>query len=353
MSVATQTQAESTYFFDLNLTEIKPPKPRAIKTPMGPAVTEMPTKPGSVVLSTVGAILNWVITGQLAHYLHNRGNGRVSPRTSNAASEGVDPNCMGELTIGEWEDAIRACDWHSRLYGFLQRFIDGDMTTQELNEVVAVRVTKDFMDSYMKLNDGDNHRTHDKIKCPDLIYGYEWAKVCEHLDGDTIAAIGDKKWTIISCVIYALTTTPRDSEDWLFPRIYAKRQQANGLANNTPETRKVRLTQAQAKDFAEAIKYWERLVLALEAKAGTMDIKKVRRSAGFFGFIVVSFLSERNVLPQKMTTLVERIYKKMNDVLVMCPELCRGNRQEVLLQCERFAGWLKLKPHKIPRKKPR
>lgn len=331
--------SDSVMFFDLDLSEIKnPPK----------AQNKIPTKAGDVMVTNLGTVLNWIITGALSFYGNNRGNGRVSKKTYGRARLGVLRDCLGEVSIGHWEGMMRLADVQSRFYGFLLRYLEGEMTREELASKVSVRCVEDFLQAYMLLNDGDNHRTHDKIKNPDLLYGTEWEKICKNLSSGCLDMIGDKRWTVISSLIYALATVERSADEWYFPLLYGKRSQASACANRVPNGGPIKLTKAQVEDLTEAIQYWHELVLTVKAEAGKVNVGKMVRSAGFFGYVLTAKLSGKNVLPHKIGTLSGRILRNLDKILKICPELCRGNRQEVVIHCGDLTKMLGLKPHSLP-----
>jgi len=325
-------------FFDIDLTGVKL-VPRQI--------FDVPTVPGTVGSDyTVGGILNWIISEQVLSYANNRGDGHVAPVTAESAEAGVDKDVIGELTIGLWNGCMHMNDKHSRFYGFLKRHVDGKMTDAEYKTKVSVRVVEKFLESYMKMNSVTNHRTHDKIKNPNLIFGKVWDEIKDRLSDECKARIGDKRWTVVSSMLLSLSTIDRGSEDWNFPHLYSKRGQATAIANNLPSKKLLHVSPENTDALVEAIQYWSDLILSIKAEAGKANVMKITKSAGFFGFILTAKLSKLMVLP-KMEKVVAQILKRQDDVKEICPDLCRGDRSEVVKFCKQLSTWLQIKPRQI------
>lgn len=319
-------------FFGLDLDGVKSPG----------AKVSVPTEKGLLISTNLGTPLAWVIDGDLTYFEDNRGDGQYSKKTAALARQGVDESCLGLITIGEWEGRMRLCDCQSRIFGFLERHIAGEMTRAEYNIPVPVKVTHDFLNSYRGLNGADTHKHKHKFKNKCLLYGNEWEKVKAHLSDECIRMVGDSRWTVISSLIYSFSEIERDSDKWFFPYVYNKRGAATQRSNDLP-SRDVRLTNAQANEFAMAVQYWHELMLNLKADAGKVNVNPIVGSAGFFGFIVTAKLGVDKVLPTRMPTLTNRILKHLQDVVEIAPVLCRGKKTEVLLKCTHLSRMLGMK----------
>lgn len=229
-------------------------------------------------------------------------------------------------------------DWHSRLYGFLQRYMDEAMTTVELKTKVSVRCTHDFIESYQDLGNAAPHRTKDKIQNPHLLYGCIWNRIMQPLEEEVVRLVGSNKWTVFSSVVYALNETEIDSDEWNWPDIYMNRGPAGRLANllaGDSVFSHFNKNHTHFEDmFASAIRYWHEMVVELQQKAGVMNISKIRSSAGLFGFIVVSHM--RGSLPTRPKTASSRILARISDMSRICPELCRGDKVDIIKYCRQL-----------------
>ena len=321
-------------FFDIELDGV----------PLPVAECDMPTKKGTVIIVTLRTILSWVIGGGFQSYIHNRGTGRVSKRTADSCRSGAHEDSIGMLTLGEREGEICSTDWHSRLYGFLQRYIAGEMSAAELKIKVPVRVVRDFLHSYTETNAAEAHRTSDKIQCPDLLFGAMWQEITKPLSPDCIKMVTGKKWTVISSVLYSIQHIGRDNAEWTWWNVYQNRGPAMKLANNHAGDG-LHVSKANLAAVGEAVQYWYELVLALKAGAGPTNVTPIVSSAGFFGFIVVNRLSPQNLMPVHNTTVVAKILSHINDMLNWCPELCRGHKSTIITFAGNLMETLKLKPH--------
>jgi len=325
-------------FFDIDLTGVKL-VPRQI--------FDVPTVPGTIGSQyTVGGVLNWIISEKVFAYAHNRGDGRVSLATAESAENGVDMDVIGEVTIGSRDGCMQMNDKHSRFYGFMKRHIAGKMSDEEYKTNLSVRVVKRFIESYVTMAMVTHHRTHDKIKNPDLVFGKVWDEIKNRLSDECKARIGDKRWTVVSSMLLSLSTIDRDSENWNFPHLYSKRGQATAIANNLPSKKLLHVSPENTDALVEAIQYWSDLILSIKAEAGKANVMKITKSAGFFGFILTAKLSKLMVLP-KMEKVVAQILKRQDDVKEICPDLCRGDRSEVVKFCKRLSTWLQIKPRQI------
>lgn len=313
-----------------------------LSPPQGTYIQKMPKRKGTVVVSNLGSILSWVITGKLIPYANNRGSGRISNKTAESAYQGVKGDCLGECTIGslKGEDKMVLADFHSRLAGFLRRFADGKMDEKELKTVISVRVVEDHLAAYQELNGGDPHKTKHKIQNPDLAYGSIIASLESALPSGCMKMIGNNKWTIISSIIYNLSQSK--DRDWSWPKVYQKRQDAMKLANERAGS--IVISAADQRRLVEAIKYWYDLVISLSKRAKETDnnVTKIVNNAGFFGFIVC----DRMWAAPKYSTvnvMVKKIIRNLPRVQKACPELCRGNRDAVIAYNLQLEDIFKLK----------
>jgi len=299
-------------FFDLDLEGV----------PVPLATHQMPRRKGTVVLANLGSIINWVLTGQLSFYSHNRGDGSLSLATiKKTAAEGVVPDIIGECTIGQWEGGMRLNNWHSRLYGFLYLHKERQLKQKDLDLPVSVRVQENFIESYTGLS--VNHKTRDKIKCPELAYGGILKDVFDAVGPECIHVIGSNRWTVLSSVIYNLSqAAPR----WYWPDVYRVRMEARQLANELYGA--IRLSQDKRKKLAEAIQFWYNLVMTVEANSPA-NVSKIRSSAGFFGYVLCDQLSDKRISKNHKIN-ANKVLRNLDKMLKICPELCRGDRADIV-----------------------
>lgn len=336
------TATETLMYRDVDLTELKVPK----------ANHELPKKPGALIVTDVGTYLNWVITGQLRPYPNNRGNGRISKKTSESVRAHVHEDALGQATIGPWEGILSQNDWHSRTYGLLWRLLDGELTAAEMNYPIAVkRIREEFMVGYKTLNDGALHSTQDKIKNPDLVYGDVLKRITAPLSDDCVHMVGENKWTVLSSIMFAISDglTP-ESEDWDHTTVYARRGPAMKLANDLPKESEIKPSRIKPweSSFSAGIQYWYELMMVFKSDAGKLNIGQIQRSAGFFGFIVVSKMGDGNgtvSLPARNGTLAARILKNFEIIAKICPQLCRGDRADVIKHCRILKDKLGIRPN--------
>lgn len=313
------------------------------------ALHEMPRARGTVSQATLGSIINWVLTGQLHFYPYNRGDGRVSRPTAKSAAEGINPDIIGECTIGRWKveengdskNAYCLNNFHSRLLGAIVRLKNGELTHKEENIPVSVRVQADFLGGYQGMNaSGQAHRTKDKIKSPDLAYGSLLRKVFGTVGENCEKCLGDNKWTTLSSVLYNLSdvapTPSKKSNKWYWPWVYRLRTESRHIADKGKET--LNISEKRTKDMIQAVQYWHTLVMSLEAKVtkGSKDAARIAGSAGFFGYIVCDRLSPTPRLSKNVGVIVKRLARNIGKVSEICPELTRGNQITVV----NFTGML-------------
>jgi hypothetical protein len=303
---------------------------------------QLEKKPGAVFLATVGSVLSWVLTGQVWAYRNNRGTGKVSLSTFKRIYEdGVLADVVGEVTLGvyqnsEGEKEFCFNNWHSRTKAFLARWQDGKLTSKELETVVSIRVQKNFIDSYQKMNaPGSAHQTRDKICNPDLAYGFHLtgpSGVFERLGNDCVSLIGNNKWTILSTLLYNLGEN--EIPDWYWPKVYRLRTKARRLADEAAG--ELKLTKKKIDTFVEAVNFWYKLMLTAKSEnTSGVKIEKILGSAGFFGYIVADQLGAKEFHPSIKIT-ANRIYSNYHKLLLSLPELTRGTESTLI----KFAGEL-------------
>lgn len=301
----------------------------------------IPTIPGQVIQADVGSVLNWVITGKVLPYDNNRGNGAFANVTvKSIEKKGVIPDIIGECTIGMFargneKPHMRFNNFHSRAAGLLSRLSAGNLTAQEISTPVSVRVQQDFLSSYQGMNAaGSAHRTKDKIRNPDLAYGAIIAEIENNLPDDFKSVLGENKYTPVISLIYSLVN---QKKSWYWPDVYQTRGTASKKADEKAGTLKLSKTKKEA--LVESIEYWYELVKLLSDHSERFgDVKKVIRSAGFFGYVVTDRLSKKfgnsgRHLPDSVKIANNRILKHLNDVVQSCPSLSRADAEEVLRIC--------------------
>jgi hypothetical protein len=330
--VDTEVERKIDEFLGLDLSETTLPIPEE--------TVSLVKKPGEVFLATIGSVLHWVLTAQVLPYVNNRGTGKVSPSTFKRIYEdGVKPDVVGEVTLGVYENAAgekEFCfnNWHSRTKAFLARWRDKKLTAKELATIVSVRVQKDFIDSYQKMNaPGSAHQTKDKICNPDLAYGVYLKGpdgVFERLGANCETLIGSNKWTIISALLYNLGEN--EVTDWFWPQVYRLRSKARLVADK--KQGEFKITKKKLDTFVEAVDFWYKLMLMVKAEnSSKVKIDKIIRSAGFFGYIVADQLGAKKFHSSAKITS-NRIYANYHRLLLSLPELTRGTDETVT----KFAG---------------
>lgn len=99
----------------------------------------------------LAALITYFLTGKLKPYPHNRGTGDVSI-TQKYVRKGIDLTIIGDMHVGMYSDPIyygyskpelHQCSFHSRLYGALQRHLDGTMTKAEYLYEFPITFTDD------------------------------------------------------------------------------------------------------------------------------------------------------------------------------------------------------------------
>ena len=304
----------------------------SVPPPTGDFIKKMPRKVGSVTIVNLGSIINWVMTEQLIPYFNNRGCGRLSKKTFESAYSGVEGDSLGECTYGlVVKKGVRKfvlTDFHSRLGGFLKRWVDGKMSPKELKTTISVRVVANHLKSYQKLNAGDPHRTKDKIKNPDLAYGVILKEIRESVGEESMAMIGDNKWTILSSVIYNMGLGAIKDEDWIWPQVYKKRGDAMKIADK--DAGHIKVSPDNRLKLIYAIQYWHKLMKEVETKAepSGIEICSVTRSAGLFGFIICDRMCKKPHFSTQ-NVMINKIMRNLVSIRHACPELCRGNRDAV------------------------
>lgn len=338
-------------FFDIDLSQINPPH----------STVDVPDVPGDVQQVVLGDVMNWVITEKVHDYSNNRGDGKISKSTAKSAATGVNPDIIGEITIGYYDEEdeenkkLTLNNFHSRIYGFLTRVKKGDMTPEELATPVSVRVQMNFLGSYLAMNaPGSPHRTKDKIMNPDLKYGKVLGEIFDQVGGGCREFIKSNKWTVLSSIVYNMT---QPDPDWVWPEVYGLRTQAGKSANEIAGKTDI-LDQKQRNDIADAISFWYELCKALhdEVKESGIDVSKITDSAGFFGFVVCDRLQKATgnssrSFDANQKENVSKILKNLSRMLYICPILCRGDKDQVM----HFYGELceelkKGKPGRKPKK---
>lgn len=306
---------------------------KPLVAPRGNYIKEMPREKGSVSIQNLGSVLNWLITDQLHAYKNNRGDGRVSKRTSDSAYAGVKGDSLGECTIGEirlenGRKVMALADFHSRLFGFLRRYVDGLMTEKELRTSISVRVVDEHLLSYQELNSSDPHKNKDKIKNPDLAYGPVLKKIQDTMGKDCMSLIGNNKWTILSSIIFNLAN---GEKEWNWPDVYQQRGKAGKLANNKADH--FNISQHDLKRLCEAIQFWYDLMMLVSEQANKIGnpsiFQKIIGNAGMFGFIVCDRMLDKPRF-SNVKILANKIIREVDIVSKACPDLCRGTRITVL-----------------------
>jgi len=309
---------------ELNSDSVPPPKGYFIK--------KMPRSVGSVTIVNLGSIINWVMTEQLSPYFNNRGCGRLSKKTKESAYNGVKGDSLGECTYGlvvkNRVQKFVLTDFHSRLGGFLKRWVEGKMSAKELKTEISVRVVANHLESYQELNAGDPHRTKDKIKNPDLAYGVILKEIRESVGEKAMAMIGDNKWTILSSIIYNMGLGAIKDEEWSWPQVYKKRGDAMKIANKNAGH--IEVDKDNRLKLIHAIQYWHALMKEVETKAAKsgIEICKVTRSAGLFGLIICDRMCKKPHFATQ-NVMINKIIRNLVSIRHACPELCRGNKSAV------------------------
>lgn len=324
-------------FFDIDLTGVKPPTTNE----------KIPSRGGSLKIFTLADILNWVIVGMLGVYPHNRGSGRVSKKTSTSAFNGVDPDILSECTFGDYEGSMCLNNWHSRLHGFLRRFIDGDMTKKELSTKICCRVQNDFISGYIGMGKSDPHMSKDKMQNPDLTYGSIWEQISHRFSEGCIKAIGNSKWTVVSALMYSLRYL--EWEDWTWPNIYSQRVDVAKDANKPAGT--LTLEQDELDNFVQAVRYWYDLMAEMDSQKGPMNINKIKKSAGFFGYVCADRMLAEPKMSQNCKVSARQVLKHAIQIAAICPDLCRGNRDLIVSHTATLDGHLRGKQRQRLRKR--
>lgn len=293
-----------------------------------PSATEpLVTQAGAAYHASLSSILNWILEGKIHAYENNRGQGKVSQATFRRIYEdGICPDVVGECTFGyvQTENGKQLClnNWHSRAKAFLARLKDNRISNKELKTLVAVRVQSEFIPSYQKMNaPGSAHRTQDKICNPDLAYGYYIKPVFEQVGSDVVSLIGSNKWTVISAILYNLGRNKVPT--WYWPKVYHLRGEARQVADWLAGEFKV--SNAKVNSFVEALDYWYKFMLQIQAKnAVSLNIKKITKSAGFFGYIVADRVGPKE-FHESMKVCANRVFSHYDKIRNSLPELTRGN----------------------------
>ncbi len=294
---------------------------------------KMPQKKGTKMITTLGSVMHWILTETLHLYENNRGDGTLSNSTFQSTSQGVDADVIGEVIIGlhkpfgSDEERMTLANGHSRFGGFFQRLLNGELTEDELATPIGVTVAHHFLSAYQRVNaPGSAHRTKDKIKNVNLAYGGILKRIFKAVGEDCKLAIGDNKWTILSSIIYNCLTPNRS---WFWPEVYQNRQPAMRKANDLAGS--IKVTQADEKRLIVAIDFWFKLMKGLDEQAmnSGVNVKKVIRNAGLFGFIVCDQMRTNSEF-SSATVMIKKIIRNLTIVELACPELCRGDRQTVL-----------------------
>lgn len=309
------------HFFGVDLTD----------APVPTAQEKMPRKEGKYIV-TLASLVNWAMTGLLHIYDNNRGDGKVSKQTSDSTAAGINKNAIGEFQIGMYSgdevSRITIANGHSRLGGIFQRLASGELTQKELEMSVYVTFLEEgeFMRTYQMVNASTSHKNKDKIKNPDLAFGPTMKKLRDGVGETCMSLIGNNKWTVLSSIIFNLTTPNRS---WLWPEVYQKRMPASAMANELAG--ELKIATADHKRLIGAVQFWFELMDGLreKAKESGVDVSKIVSNAGMFGYIVCD---QMKTVPELSTPpiLIKKMIRHLPTILLACPELCRGNRPMIL-----------------------
>lgn len=307
-----------------------------------PAGTEFPNSvtipegtPG-VRFIKIRHLLNWVDTGKLIPYPHNRGLARVSCITAHGVREDFSIDSWGEISYGWYDGQLTIATGHSRIYGLIQRLIDGNLTEEELNEEFSIRCVKDFMKAYKKSGqNGQSHRSADKVMNPDLTFGGPIYKLKQLLNPDIAEHLNSYSTPLAAMMEFCnfeLANPYLSEEDYnrlsRWDHVYnngrgSARHKANEEVGNLAL---LNVSDAQLNRLAVAITDWFHLTVMAKALAGNTNVNFIYK-AGFFGmFVMERYTGKENMFSDNLL-IAKRIVHKPDKLTAPTTELCKNNEK--------------------------
>ena len=304
-------------------------------------VTSLPLGTGVKIPLTIGTHPNQILTDWLSWrdsikgFWNNRGRMVVSPKTFNTCRKQFNPILLVNRVCVLSDDGkfLILADGHSSTMGAFCRYYDGNMTPSELAAPFTLEI-KPFEwleELYAGLNDGDPHKSKQRVDNPSQAYGYLiHRELAPLLAEKSINFLGldrtsDKQGmlTTLSQLIFALHHGPTfaDSKQlpWRSTTCYATRGKSTKLQNNPAGSLKLGRVQieALAKQLDSYCELWEEV----RANAGKMNINPLLRLKPFFYLIVTEKLGKNCPIPKKNKSLAANIaknYSKIDSIARIC-----------------------------------
>ncbi len=310
-----------------------------------PAGTEFPTsitkpmeEPG-MERCKLSQLINWVGFQKLMPYWKNRGTGGVAKATVKAVRHNFDPTSFGEITFGWYEEngvnVLTIATGHSRIYGLLQRYLDGNVTPEELNFEISVRCVPDFMTAYkISGQPGPTHNSKEKVLNPDLTYGYP-IQAIKNLLSPTLAAKLDDYSTPLSAMIEFQNEEFQNYQSWTveefkrasrWDNVYYRRGAVAHKSNALASEGLINVSQKQISRAAIAITNWYNFTVLTKHAAGNTSVSLVDK-AGFFGLFVMERYSENDNFFQDNLALAKRVVNKPGAFEKPSTMLCKNNEE--------------------------
>jgi hypothetical protein len=319
---------EEKYFLDLEI-------PTGTEFPNSVTI---PEETVGVRIIKIRHLLNWIDTKKLIPYPHNRGLARVSSATSKDVRTDFSIDSWGELSYG-WYDSgngiqLTIATGHSRIYGLIQRLIDGNLTEEELNEEFSIRCVKDFMKAYKKSGgNGQNHKSADKVLNPDLTYGGPIYQLKELLNPDIAERLNGYSTPLSSMMEFChfeLENPNLAEEDYnrnsRWDQVYNNgRGSARHKSNEeVGDLTLLHVSRSQLNRLAVAITDWYHLTVMVKALAGNTNVNFIYK-AGFFGmFVMERYAGKENMFSDNLL-IAKRIVHKPDKLTEPTTELCKNN----------------------------
>ncbi len=273
---------------------------------------------------SVGDALGIFQNGGPGGYATNRGDGGCAVATVKRVRTGLHvPSLNTIITTPD-----RIVDGHSRLMGLNLRWLDGNLTKEEQEGVLAIKVINDdeFLDSYQNSNAGKAHTAGNKIENPDLAWGdVIYNKLQPLVAGESWGYLrSSHKLNLVYNLYGQLHLDDADKDD--YSKIFGQRKYTKPLLDLAAGKLPFTIPESLLKQTAEGIEFYGKFCQELEDVAAGSKISFVLGSGPFFGVVLSDQYKEEALRDfKKASTLARRFKREMQKMGTLLPTLTHSS----------------------------
>ena len=306
-----------------------------------PEVTRaIPTKPGFHDAS-VRHIIEWGGNGYLLAYKNNRGQGGFSIDTAKDARHDWKSSAYQGLTGKSEQGCLILADQHSCTIGVLLRYLDGNLTKDDMKEPIKVQIVKDqeeFLSIYQKRNAFRPHSTKCKLLNIDMAFGnmiFNNFLSYVNLPKTQTDPVVKTVCVSLAAILFAISESRPDinfttQENWDFYNIYRLRTKTKSEINSWKGDLKLNVRLSYLKALVEHFEWYCEYVAIMQGHSFYTNDKTIRAEVKpmlggpFFCWLMVQRMADLPLI-KKASTLANKIITERAKIGLHARTLSHGS----------------------------